>query len=151
MRRATMLVTVVTLAGLVSTSQAGIFAWRLSWRRAQRRVYSQAEVSHERQVKAMISAAPMGQESASPVAQASTFQAVLPEAAARQYRSLDERRVAELGPCWARMVYPRDAEIEPYPACKAWKWDTDDGWGWDWSELNCPWKQARVRSEFDND
>jgi hypothetical protein len=56
--------------------------------------------------------------------------------------SQDERRVSELGPHRARMVYPHDNETDPYPVCRAWKWSSDDGWGWDWSEMNCPWRRA---------
>jgi hypothetical protein len=46
------------------------------------------------------------------------------------------------------MVYPGDSDIDPYPVCRAWKWDDEDGWGWNWSELNCPWKQC---PDFDDD
>jgi len=63
--------------------------------------------------------------------------------APRQDRSLDERRCAELGTDRARLVYPTDGDIDPYPVCKAWKWNDEDGWGWDWSESNCPWKQCK--------
>ena len=152
MRRMTMLLAMLTLAGLVSTSHAGIFRWRLSWRQAQQPVYSQRQVNHHGQhAKATTSAAPVGQDDATPVAHGSTSRVAAPETAVRQYRSLDERRVAELGPKRARMVYPNDAEVDPYPACRAWKWDDDDGWGWDWSELNCPWKQSCGPWEFDTD
>jgi hypothetical protein len=40
------------------------------------------------------------------------------------------------------MVYPENDDVDPYPVCRAWKWDDEDGWGWNWSELNCAWKQC---------
>jgi hypothetical protein len=65
------------------------------------------------------------------------------------YRSLsDEQKCALLGRETAHMVYPDDDDIDPYPACRAWKWDDEDGCSWDWSELNCPWKQC---PDCDND
>jgi len=62
------------------------------------------------------------------------------------YASHDEYKVAQLGPNWAKMVYPRDSDIEPYPACKEWKvwinqYDIRVA-GWDWAEMNCPWRQC---------
>jgi hypothetical protein len=44
------------------------------------------------------------------------------------------------------MVYPFDADIDPYPACKEWKtWRNHYDIlvsGWDWSEMNCPWRKC---------
>ncbi len=57
------------------------------------------------------------------------------------HRSVDEKLCAELGPEWCRMI-TRMHDTDPYPVCKAWKWDAEDGWDWDWSEFNCPWKQC---------
>jgi len=61
------------------------------------------------------------------------------------YDTYDEYKVAQLGPEWAVMVYPRNSDIDPYPACKEWKvWINQYGVrvaGWDWSENNCPWRK----------
>ena len=72
---------------------------------------------------------------------------VLRDVPRSHYNSNDQWRVAQLGPNWAKMVRPRDPDIEPYPVCKKWKtWINPYGirvTGWEWSELNCPWRQCR--------
>lgn len=77
-----------------------------------------------------------------PAAVTQATQASAQTATARvDHRSLDERKCAELGPEWCRMI-TRMHDADPYPVCKVWKWDPEEGWGWDWSEFNCPWRQC---------
>jgi hypothetical protein len=64
-------------------------------------------------------------------------------AANAAYQNLsDEQKCALLGPDRCRMAYPLFGDVDPYPACRAWRWDDEDGWDWNWSEMNCPWKQC---------
>jgi len=43
-------------------------------------------------------------------------------------RSPDERRCAEMRSGWCRMVRPKYEDVDPYPACKAWKWNHEACW-----------------------
>lgn len=150
MRQTTcVLMTTAILCGLASTTRAGLFDWRYSWRRAQAPVSTNiaTRVSSSPAKTGQLTA-PSGRNGTVSVAQTAPSPSDAPQSPARRHLSLDEQRVAELGPDRARMVYPRDGETEPYPACKAWKWDSDDGWGWDWSEVNCSWRQMNIRPDF---
>ena len=152
MRRTAVLLTVLALASLVSANQASALGWRGLWRGARYptcnwRSYAVA-TSH---VEAPAQTATSVSESLSVTVISHKKAPAQTATPAREYRSLDERRCAELGPDRCRMVYPEDGETEPYPACKAWKWDDEDGWGWDWSESNCPWRQLRHSLLYDYD
>ena len=151
MRRATILMAVVTLASLVSTSQAGIFGWRLVRCHAQRPAYSQTRSDQDRDVKVAVAINTAEQKAAAPAVHASVSQTSTTRQQVGRHRSLDERRVAELGPSRARMVYSTYDDTDPYPVCKAWTWDDEEGWHWEWSELNCPWKELREAPEFYSD
>ena len=151
MRQVVAVIAMIVILGLDSTSQAGVFAWRLGWRHVRQPVQRQAEASQMQGVRAIASAGTAEVKPVTPATPASFEQARTTARTVSQYRSLEERRVAELGPDRAKMVYPGFGDVDPYPACKAWKWDDEDGWHWEWAEANCPWKQALTPSKFESD
>lgn len=151
MRRLTILMAMLTLASLVSMSQAGLFGWRTYWRRVQRPFYTNTQIDSIQYAEENGSTSLTGDRAPATAVHTLSSPGHSPHAPTQRLRTLDEQRVAELGPDWARMVYPRDSESDPYPACKAWKWDSDDGWDWDWSDLNCPWRQMGHQPDFYSD
>ncbi len=149
--------TLITLVALVLTcsapaTQASAGGWRFQrgwFRRGRQPVsYRTNDVSQETRT------APAGSDSQAPTATATraTHRSTPRKLAANSaHRSLsDEEKCALLGRERAHMVYPEYDDVDPYPVCRAWKWDDEDGWGWDWSELNCPWKQLRHPLPYDD-
>ena len=138
------LITLVALAltYFASSTQASGCGWRFhrGWFRCgcQPVYYRTGDVSQATQP------APASTEGKGPIATPTSHHLIARELATNPaYRSLsDEDKCALLGRERARMVYPEYDDVDPYPVCRAWKWDDEDGWGWDWSELNCPWKQC---------
>jgi hypothetical protein len=137
------LIALVALAvTLASAAEAAAWGWRfrrVRFRRARQLVYYRTvDVSQANQPA--IARTDTGSPVATPAPHHPTPREVATDP---RYRSLsDAEKCALLGPETAHMVYPDDEDIGPYPVCRAWKWDDEDGWGWDWSELNCPWKQC---------
>jgi hypothetical protein len=138
------LITFVALAltYFASGSEALAGGWRLQrgWlRRARAPVYYRTrDVSHATQPS------PASTGSEAPTATPAPHHPTARELATNPaYQGLsDKQKCALLGPERCRMAYPLFSDVDPYPACRAWKWDDEDGWDWNWSELNCPWKQC---------
>ena len=152
MRRASIILPAVVLAAFVFADQASAQGWRLPRRSVRwviRNVRQDFRIRNTQDAHHVVPSFASAETEPSANNEARPRPTPAPELTARElasnpaYRALsDEEKCALLGRERAYMVYPHDGETDPYPVCRAWKWDDEDGWDWDWSEINCPWKQC---------